>query len=155
MLTINPDSPSDYGQLNFDDFYPIIDLNDFNKTMRVGNATITKPRMEFALKNAYIQIENEILDRRAAWANEGHTKLINIPSPSMGQNETILTHSWKSALYGLANIQLLNFNSDISATHESYSIDGQIRPQTDDLHVMVNQSLKTLNGNPNILAELV
>lgn len=155
MLTINPDTPSDYGQLSFDDFYPIIDLNDFNKTMRVGNATITKHRMEFALKNAYIQIESEIIDKRAQWAIEGHTQLLNIPSPPMGQNETILTHSWKSALYGLANIQLLNFNSDISATHDGYGIDAQIKPQTADLHVMVNQSLKTLKGTSQILVELV
>ena len=154
MLTINPDTPSDYGQLELNPFYPTIDLNDFNKTMRIGNASITKPRMEFALKNAFIEIENIIIEKRAAWEIEGHTKLINIPSPQLG-NETILTHAWKTALYGLANIQLINLNSDISATHDSYSLDGQIKPQTNDIHVMVNQALKTLVGNPHILVDLV
>lgn len=117
MFIANPEQPEDYGTIIINDFYPIIDVNDFVAVCRISLGLVTKERIYMALTTSAIWCDNQLLSKKFDCQAQNIDKLIDIPATKIA-NESSIVHNWRRALYFYANALLIETNTDISATSE-------------------------------------
>ncbi len=143
MDIFNPSPNAEINPPIICDFWPEIDPNDFKKIMRVGGDLITAPRIRQALNAAIISAETTLADKMNQWQIEGHSKLEDVPAAQFdGLSKYV--QLWRSAIYALANADLIESHPDISTTNEALGDLGTLSNTAKDLRRNATHSLRQI-----------
>lgn len=144
---------NDEGEIASAPFWPVIKLADVRAIMRT-DGTVTTERLRHAVIDAIAAVNSDL----SGWAinrqGEGHAELADVPSQTIN-NESVLVHWYRRAVYSMARANLYERYLDSSATAEAVK-DAEPRNLTaDDLYRDARFAIRDILGETHTTVELI
>jgi len=144
---------NDEGNISSDPFWPVISLNTLRAIMRT-DGTITTERLRHAVIDAVAAVNSDLRGWASDRQSEGHEQLAEVPSQTVN-NESVLVHWYRRAVYSMARANLYERYLDSSATGEAVK-DTAARDQTaNDLYRDARFAIRDILGETHTTVELI
>ena len=150
--TNNPNDTSNQTVKNLA-FYPDINIADFKKAYRVSD-TITDQRTIEAIKNALINVNDQLANWQADQALAGISSLSNVPSDNYG-NITKHQQCYYTAVYATAKSYLIDEYRDTDTTNSGNAKTQDMDESADIYLAMAKSSIRKLLGIAKSTIELI
>lgn len=152
FIPTNPAS-KDEGEISSAPFWPVIKLADVRAIMRT-DGTVTTERLRHAVIDAIAAVNSDLsgwaINRRA----EDYEHLDDVPSQTIN-NESVLVHWYRRAVYSMARANLYERYLDSSATADAVK-DAEPRNLTaDDLYRDARFAIRDILGETHTTVELI
>ncbi|WP_310596734.1 head completion/stabilization protein [Aeromonas aquatica] len=152
FIPTNPIPPNE-GKIISGDFWPVIELADFRSTMRT-DGTITTDRLRHAVIDAVASVNGDL----ALWSQyqmaAGYPSLMSVPAESINQ-ESVLVHRYRRAVYAMARGNLYERYLDSSATGDAVK-DTEARDTTAaDMYRDARFAIRDILGTGHLTVELI
>ncbi|WP_439837221.1 head completion/stabilization protein [Aeromonas enteropelogenes] len=143
----------DEGEVTSAPFWPVIKLADLRAIMRT-DGTITTERLRHAVIDAVAAVNSDL----SGWAinrqGDGYQQLAEVPAQTIN-DESVLVHWYRRAVYSMARANLYERYLDSSATAEAVK-DAGTRDQTaDDLYRDARFAIRDILGTTHTTVELI
>lgn len=152
FLPTNP-TTKDEGDVSSAPFWPVVNLNTLRAIMRT-DGTITTERLRHAVIDAIAAVNSDL----SGWAinrqGDGYSLLADVPSQSI-DNESVLVHWYRRAVYSMARANLYERYLDSTATADAVK-DTDARDMTaNDLYRDARFAISDILGTTHTTVELI
>ena len=152
FIPTNPIPPNE-GKVISSEFWPVIELDAFRSTMRT-DGTITTDRLRHAVIDAVASVNGDL----ALWSQyqmaAGYPSLMSVPAESINQ-ESVLVHRYRRAVYAMARGNLYERYLDSSATGDAVK-DTEARDTTAaDMYRDARFAIRDILGTGHLTVELI
>ncbi|MFM5604252.1 head completion/stabilization protein [Aeromonas caviae] len=152
FLPKNP-TDKDEGEVSSAPFWPVIKLKDLRDIMRT-DGTITTERLRHAVIDAVAAVNSDL----SGWAinrqAEDYEQLADVPSQTVN-NESVLVHWYRRAVYSMARANLYERYLDSTATADAVK-DTDARDMTaNDLYRDARFAIRDILGTTHTTVELI
>lgn len=152
FIATAPTAP-DEGEITSSPFWPAISLPDLRDTVRL-DGTVTTARITHAVIDAITSVNRDLADWRSARQAEGYATLAAVPGEVIN-NESVLLHSYRRAVYAMTRANLLERYTDYSATGDGVKgADAKI-VSSDDLYRDARFAIRDILGTTHNTVELI
>lgn len=154
MVSIHqPTDDSPEPTIQNDGWWPDISAEHARQVERLTE-TITSDRLNYAIVNAVLTVNDELKEWRTAQEEAGHTSLASVPSSTIN-GESRLTALYIRAVYGLAHADLLERYPDYSATLQAQARAEIKVKAADDHYRSARWAINDLAGRSRSTVELI
>lgn len=152
FIPTNPIPPNE-GKIISGEFWPVIELGDFRSTMRT-DGTITTDRLRHGVIDAVASVNSDL----SLWSQRqiaaGFLTLAQVPSEKIN-NESVLVHRYRRAVYALARGNLVERYLDTSATADAMKEVGTKEGSIEDLYRDARFAIRDILGTGHLTVELI
>lgn len=152
FIPTNPIPPNE-GKIVSGEFWPVIELDDFRSTMRT-DGTVTPDRLRHAAIDAVASVNGDL----SLWGQHqqaaGYSTLSQVPSEKIN-NESVLVHRYRRAVYALARGNLVERYLDTSATADAMKDVGAKEGSIEDLYRDARFAIRDILGTGHLTVELI
>lgn len=135
-------------------FWPVIDVNHFRDSQRIGGTLITDTRVSDALMNAVITVDGDLFAWRVEQEAAAHATLADIPSAQIG-GKSRLERLWQRAVYAHASAELRETHGDVTATGAGQGRAEWLDMSADDYRRNAIHAIRDILGETRTAVELI
>lgn len=152
FIPTNPVPPNE-GKVISGEFWPVIELEDFRSTMRT-DGTITTDRLRHAVIDAVASVNGDLTLWSQRQMAAGYPSLGQVPAEAIN-NESVLVHRYRRAVYAMARGNLYERYLDSSATQDALKDVGAKGETADELYRDARFAIRDILGTGHLTVELI
>lgn len=135
-------------------FWPVIDVNHYRDSQRIGGTAIPDARVKDALMNAVITVDGDLFTWRADQEIAGYATLVAVPSDQLGGKSRV-ERLWQRAVYAHASAELRETHGDVTATGAGQGRAEWLDMSADDYRRNAIHAIRDILGTNRTVVELI